>query len=104
MIISLKAEQVMNYKSLHNAVWPEVLALLKLYNIRNYSIFLKEPENLLFSYFEYDGNNYESDMEKLSKEPTIQAWWDLCMPCQQPLDSVKEGQWWSTMEEVFYND
>ena len=104
MVITLKSTQVTEYKCLHAAVWPEVLIKLKLSNIRNYSIFLKEPENLLFSYFEYSGNNYDIDMNTLAQDPTIQAWWDLCMPCQQPLESAEKDEWWSTMEEVFYHD
>lgn len=104
MVIKLKLGQVIKYKSLHKDVWPDVLKQLRLCNIRNYSIFLKEPENLLFSYFEYIGDNYDIDMEILAKDSTIQAWWSLCVPCQQPLNSVKKDDWWSTMEEVFYND
>ena len=33
-------------------------------NIQNYTIFLREPENLLFSYFEYTGDDREADMAR----------------------------------------
>ncbi|MBV8566717.1 MAG: L-rhamnose mutarotase, partial [Methylobacteriaceae bacterium] len=42
----LRPEKVEEYKRLHAAVWPGVLATLSACNIRNFSIFLKEPENL----------------------------------------------------------
>ena len=50
MVIGLKAGEIAEYKRLHAAVWPEVLARISACNIRNYTIFLKEPENLLVRY------------------------------------------------------
>jgi hypothetical protein len=44
-VISLKPGAVTEYNRLHAAVWPEVLQVIHDANIRNYSIFLKEPEN-----------------------------------------------------------
>ena len=41
MVLGLKPEKVAEYKRLHAAVWPEVLAMISACNIRNYSIFLK---------------------------------------------------------------
>ena len=50
-VIGLKAEKIDEYKRLHAEVWPAVLAKISECNIQNYSIYLREPENLLFSYF-----------------------------------------------------
>jgi L-rhamnose mutarotase len=44
------------YTKYHQAVWPEVLQRSTECNIRNYSIFLRD--GILFSYFEYDGEDY----------------------------------------------
>jgi len=52
MVIGVKPEMIAEYKRLHAAVWPEVLALISDCNIRNYTIFLREPENLLFGYWD----------------------------------------------------
>ena len=103
MVIGVKSEKIEEYKRLHAAVWPEVLARISACNIRNYSIFLKEPENLLFSFFEYHGTDYAGDMAKMAADPKTQEWWAVCMPCQAPLDTRKEGEWWANMEEVFFN-
>ena len=103
MVIGLKPEKIEEYKRLHAAVWPEVLARISACNIRNYSIFLKEPENLLFSFFEYHGTDYAADMAKMAADPKTQEWWAVCMPCQAPLDTRKEGEWWANMEEVFFH-
>jgi L-rhamnose mutarotase len=103
MVIGVKPEKIEEYKRLHAAVWPEVLAMISACNIRNYSIFLKEPENLLFSFFEYHGTDYEADMAKMAADPKTQEWWAVCMPCQSPLDTRKEGEWWASMPEVFFH-
>jgi L-rhamnose mutarotase len=61
------------------------LSIITTFNIRNYSIFLREPENLLFSYFEYHGSDFAKDMAYMATDPRTQAWWKVCGPCQQPL-------------------
>lgn len=103
MVIGVKPETIEEYKRLHAAVWPEVLARISACNIRNYSIFLKEPENLLFSFFEYHGTDYAGDMAKMAADPKTQEWWAVCIPCQTPLDTRKESEWWANMEEVFFH-
>ncbi|MEM5494347.1 L-rhamnose mutarotase [Hoeflea sp. AS16] len=104
MVIGLKPEKIAEYKRLHAAVWPEILDMISKCNIRNYSIFLKEPENLLFGYWEYHGTDFEADAAKMAADPKTQEWWDICMPCQQPLETRKDGEWWAMMEEVFHHD
>lgn len=103
-VLGLKPESVEEYRRLHAAVWPEILAKISDCNIRNYSIYLKEPENLLFSYFEYHGQDFDADMARMAADPRTQDWWAVCMPCQQPLPTRKEGEWWAAMEEVFHHD
>jgi L-rhamnose mutarotase len=104
MMIGLKPDQVEHYKKLHAAVWPEVLEIISRSNIRNYTIFLREPENILFGTWEYHGTDFEADMAKIAAEPKNQEWWKLTDPCQQPLDTRKPGEWWAMMEEVFHHD
>jgi L-rhamnose mutarotase len=104
MVIGLKPEKIADYKRLHAAVWPEILSMISTCNITNYSIFLKEPENLLFGYWEYTGTDFAADAAKMAADPKTQEWWDVCMPCQAPLDTRKEGEWWAMMDEVFHHD
>jgi L-rhamnose mutarotase len=103
-VIGLNAEKIADYKRLHAAVWPDVLKTITACNIKNYSIFLKEPENLLFAYFEYHGTDFAADMAKMADDKTTQEWWAVCMPCQAPLATRAEGDWWAGMEEVFHHD
>lgn len=104
MCIELNKDRVEEYKRLHAAVWPEILARISACHIRNYSIFLREPENLLFGYWEYVGRDFAGDMAAMAQDPATQRWWDICMPCQNPLPSRAEGEWWASMEEVFHLD
>ncbi|WP_421980266.1 L-rhamnose mutarotase [Roseibium sp.] len=104
MMIGLEQEKVSEYKRLHADVWPGVLKMISDCNIRNYSIFLKEPENVLFGYWEYHGEDFAADAAKMAADPETQRWWDVCMPCQKPLDTRKDGEWWAMMEEVFHLD
>ncbi|MDB5523767.1 MAG: hypothetical protein JWM58_1530 [Rhizobium sp.] len=103
-IIGLNADKVEEYKRLHAAVWPDILAMISACNIKNYSIYLKEPENMMFAYYEYHGTDYAADMAKMAADPKTQEWWGVCMPCQKPLETRKDGEWWAMMEEVFHLD
>mgnify|MGYP001024821050 CR=1 FL=1 len=101
-VIRVRPEKLEEYKKLHAAVWPEVLQIIHDCNIRNYSIYHKD--GLLFSYFEYFGDDFDADMKKMADNPTTQEWWKHCGPCQEPLETRKEGEWWAEMEEVFHTD
>ena len=102
MLINIRPEKIEVYKELHAAVWPEVLKMITECNIRNYSIYLKD--NSLFSYFEYIGNDFDGDMALMAADPITQKWWDVCKPCQAPLETRNEGEWWANMEQVFHLD
>jgi L-rhamnose mutarotase len=103
-IIALRPAEVDRYIEIHRAVWPEVLATIAACNIRNYSIFLRQPENLLFAYFEYHGTDYAADSAKMAADPKTQEWWKITEPQQQPLDTISEGEWWAPTVEVFHVD
>ncbi|MFK0386067.1 L-rhamnose mutarotase [Agrobacterium sp. NPDC090273] len=104
MLIGVKPEMIAEYKRLHAAVWPEVLALISDCNIRNYTIFLREPENLLFGTWEYHGTDFDADIAKMAASEKNREWWAFTIPCQQPLESRKDGEWWAMMENVFHHD
>jgi len=104
MVIGLKTGKVEEYKRLHADVWPSVLKTLSDAKIRNYSIFLKEPENLLFGYWEYHGRDFEADAARIAEDPETQRWWAHCNPCQEPLPTRETGEHWAMMEQVFHLD
>ena len=101
-VIRVRPEKLEEYKALHAAAWPGVLKMIAECNIHNYSIYLKD--GYLFSYFEYTGEDLNADMARMAADPTTQEWWKLTDPCQEPLPTRNEGEWWASMEEVFHCD
>jgi L-rhamnose mutarotase len=101
-VIGLRPERAAEYLALHRAVWPTVLALIEASNIRNYSIY--RHGDLLFSYYEYVGSDYEADMERMAADPETQRWWDACKPCQLQTDDAGPGEWWTATPEIFHCD
>jgi len=102
MVIRVKPEQLAEYEEYHARVWPEVLGTIRNCNIRNYSIFHKD--GFLFSYFEYIGDDFDSDMAKMAADPKTQEWWTLMNPLQDPLETRAPSEWWARMKEVFHTD
>lgn len=101
-VIGIKLENRAEYERLHADVWPEVLAKIYECNIRNYSIY--RYGELLFSYFEYIGNDFNEDIAKMAADPTTQKWWEVCRPLQSPVDDRADGEWWASVLEVFHVD
>ncbi|MBE3112899.1 MAG: L-rhamnose mutarotase [Acidobacteria bacterium] len=107
MVIGIKPEKIEYYKKLHAAAWPGVLAKIRECHIRKYSIYFREVEKgqyLLFSYFEYTGGDFEADMARMAADPTTREWWKETDPCQSPIPTRGEKEFWSRMEEVFHLD
>lgn len=69
-------------------------------NIRNYSIYLYG--DLLFSYYEYVGEDHDADMARMAADPTTQRWWQLTDPCQDKVPEAGPGEWWHQLPEVFH--
>lgn len=103
-VIRLRPEAVAEYKRIHAEVWPEVLDLIARCGIRNYTIFLKEPELLMFSYWEYHGTDFAADMALMKASARMRDWWAITDPMQAPLDSRGPGEWWARMDPVFHAD
>jgi L-rhamnose mutarotase len=104
MVIGVKPERLAEYKARHAEPWPEMNAALKAANIRNYSIYLREPENLLFGYWEYTGASYAADMQVLGDLAVTKEWLALVEPCQAKLTSAGPQEWWSMMPEIYHLD
>ena len=101
-VIKVQPESLDEYVRLHENIWPDILEMIEKCNIRNYSIYHRD--GYLFSYFEYVGEDFESDMAKMAADPRTQQWWDVVKPLQEPLKTCTEGEWWADMVEVFHMD
>ncbi|WP_341837159.1 L-rhamnose mutarotase [Chitinophaga pollutisoli] len=105
MVTGLHPDKAAYYRQLHADVWPGVVKTLRDCHIRNYSIYLKEIDGklLLFSYFEYTGNDFAADMKKMAADSVTQRWWKETAPTQIPLpDAATAGETWSPMEEIMH--
>jgi L-rhamnose mutarotase len=101
-VIRLRAEHEAEYRRLHADVWPSVLDRIRRSGIVNYSIFLRD--GLLFSYYEYIGDDYQRDLAAIASDPQTQRWWQLTDPCQQPVPTAAAGEHWAPMTEVFHTE
>jgi L-rhamnose mutarotase len=102
MVIRLKPGCAKEYRKYHTAVWPQVIAKMRECNIVNYSIYFKD--DMLFSYFEYHGEDMKTDWAKMAADTKTQEWWAVVGPLQEPLATRKEGEWWAEMEELVHLD
>lgn len=100
--IKVKKERLDEYKKLHANCWPSVLEIIRGCNIRNYSIYYQD--GCLFAYYEYVGDDYQKDMERMGRCDAMKDWWKLTDPMQEKVSCAKPGEWWSEMEEVFHTD
>jgi L-rhamnose mutarotase len=99
-VIGLPPEHRAEYERLHAHVWPAVLERLTASNIVNYSIY--RHRDVLFSYMEYDGDDFDADMAAMADDPATQEWWAVCKPLQRPLDDRADGEWWKDLPEIFH--
>ena len=103
MVVKIKEEMIEEYKRIHAPDNQGVRDLLTKYNMRNFSIFLQKLDDgnyYEFGYYEYVGNDFEGDMEKLAAEPRNIEWLKMCDPMQIPLEGYES---WAEMELVYYN-
>src|SRR5579863_546633 len=83
------------YKRRHDALWPDLRALLKQAGVRNYSIFLDAKTDVLFAYLERPANH---GMDDIPSDPVMMRWWAFMKdimaanpdgsPVTEPLDEV----------------
>jgi L-rhamnose mutarotase len=96
----LKKDKIDEYIMLHANPWQSVLDKIHDCNLRNYSIFLHG--DLVFAYFEYIGDYYEKDMEKIAEDETTQLWWTKTMPCFEKFAMGSDSPFYSDMKQIFY--
>lgn len=107
MVVGVREEKIERYVDLHANTWPSVLRRNRDCNLQNYSIYLRklpDGKHYLFSYFEYVGEDFDTDMARMAADPEVQKWWEECKPCHEPLEDRADGEWWAAMEEVFHQD
>ena len=68
----LKPGHAAEYKHRHDAIWPELVVLLREAGISDYSIYVDEQTNVLFAVLQREANH---SMDALPQHPVMQRWW-----------------------------
>jgi len=96
----LKKDMIEEYEALHANPWPHILQLIRDCNLRNYSIF--RQDDLVFAYFEYVGEDFDADMEKMAADEENQRWWTHTHPCFETFSIRPDSEFYADMEQIFY--
>ena len=76
----LNEGQAAAYKARHDAIWPELVALLREAGISDYSIFLDPETNALFAVLRRAPDH---GMDRLAAEAVMRRWWDFMRDIMQ---------------------
>ncbi|MDP0500833.1 MAG: L-rhamnose mutarotase [Verrucomicrobiota bacterium JB022] len=91
----VRPEMEMQYRTLHQTVWPGVVDQAVRGKIRDLCVFLVELDDDLveFLYLDYMGDDQAADDAANAADPINQRWWKLTDACQMPFSDVEEGIW-----------
>jgi L-rhamnose mutarotase len=85
------------YKKRHDALWPELKALLSKAGIKRYSIFLDEETNYLFAYLTIEDARR---LDALPEQAVMKKWWDYMKEIMETNDDSSPTS--ISLKEVFY--
>lgn len=95
--MKLHRGQEAEYRKRHEAIWPDLVSLLKKSSIKDYSIFLDDETHTLFGVLKIEN---ESALNELPQQAVMQRWWSYmkdimeCNPDNSPVSIP--------LNEVFY--
>jgi L-rhamnose mutarotase len=85
------------YKKRHAEIWPELVSLLKEYDVHDYSIFLDKETNILFGILK---TNDAELLNRLPQEPLMQKWWGYMKDIME--SNADNSPASISLQEVFY--
>ncbi len=71
-VIQLKKGCEAEYEARHNAIWPELKALLSESGVYDYSIYLEKSTGKLFAFQKVQG---PGGSQSLGSNPIVRRWW-----------------------------
>lgn len=86
----LKPGVVDEYRRRHDAIWPELSALLTESGIHDYSIFLDEETLSLFAVLKLADDNRR---DTLPDHPVMQRWWAYMAPLMEVEPDNRPKEW-----------
>jgi L-rhamnose mutarotase len=85
------------YKKRHDALWPELQALLKRAGVHDYSIFLDAATNALFGYLTIED---KTRLDELPNDPVMKKWWAYMKDIMETNEDNSPVS--MSLKEVFY--
>lgn len=95
--MQLKPGAIAEYRTRHDAIWPELVALLHESGISDYSIFLDEETLALFAVLELADDNKR---DALPGHPVMKRWWDHMAPLMEVEPGNRPKEW--PLMQVFH--
>jgi len=86
------------YDQAHQAVWPEMLALLKTAGVSEYSIFRRDELLILTMQVE----DFNRTWNQIERSPVNTQWQQAMAKFFEPMDTLRPGERFPMMREVFY--
>ena len=86
------------YDEAHRHVWPDLLAELHALGVREYSIFRRNNEVFLYMLVP----DFQALISALAHSDVDQRWQQTMAPLLERVPSLKQGEAFAVMEEVFY--
>ena len=68
----LNPGQTAEYRRRHDAIWPELVALLRESGVSDYSIYLDEEHHVLFAVLKRSDAH---TMDRMPQHPVMKRWW-----------------------------
>ena len=97
--MQLKPGVVDEYRKRHDAIWPELSALLTESGIHDYSIFLDEATLSLFAVLKLAEANTR---DALPDHPVMKRWWDHMAPLMEVEADNRPKEW--SLPLIFHHD
>ncbi|RZF64979.1 L-rhamnose mutarotase [Sphingomonas populi] len=88
--MQLKPGVIDEYRARHDAIWPELSALLTESGIYDYSIFLDEATLSLFAVLKLTEDNAR---DALPDHPVMKRWWDHMAPLMEVEADNRPREW-----------
>lgn len=88
--MQLKPGVIDAYRARHDAIWPELSALLTESGIYDYSIFLDETTLSLFAVLKLTEDNAR---DTLPDHPVMKRWWDHMAPLMEVEADNRPREW-----------
>ena len=95
--MKLKAGNEAEYRRRHDAIWPELAALLGSAGIHDYAIFLDEATLDLFAVMKLHPGH---DLGPLPDHPVMRKWWDYMADLMEVEPGNRPKEW--PLTQVFH--